>query len=457
MTILSTLLFLAVPTACGYFLVSLICRKNPLPFFVTLPVGYGIGMGLLTHWAVILSFLSVPLCAASINIPMIILTFLFAGLHLKSGHNYRALSWPAVRFDGVNLIFVVFILYILAYIFWWGVNAPMAEWDTYSTLGLKSKTIYYSQSLKYLPFMPKFDYPIHLELVLAWLSSCLGSWDNTVIKIVYPMSCLAYVAIQYSFMRYLTSIRWALFSIVLLLSSGFLVYHSAISYRDITMMFYNCTAVLLILLWHRQKQSMYLILAALFSGFTSFIKLEGFGYLGIHNLLVIMLMCKAGFLDLNAKIKWTSIFGLISLGIYGIFTVYKKTYILPLIPPELISSENFDLSRLSFRLSSETLFRMKIVVRRYVTDFFLSGNWALVWSIFFISGINISRKKISMEIKGLFFVLFLFFTIYFFSYTFTQHFFWIAERNDVLSRSLLHIFPMITILIPLLNTAEDED
>ncbi|MGE0269149.1 MAG: hypothetical protein AB7S78_11925 [Candidatus Omnitrophota bacterium] len=456
MDLLSVTLYLLIPTTLGYFLVTLLSWKTPLPFFVKFMLGYGIGAGLLTHWAVILSYFKIPFCAVSINVPILAVTLLLFCLiaRIKNKPNLKLLKYK-LKFDTINSIFLLFSIYIICFIFWSGTNIPISEWDTYSTLGLKAKTIYYDKSLNYLPYIGKFNYPIHLELMLAWLSSCLGYWDNTVIKFVFPMSCLAYLVIQYYFLRHFTSARWALFSIVLLLSSAFVVYHSYISYRDITMMFYNCTAILLIILWYSQKQNMYLVLGALFSGMTSFIKLEGFGYLGIHNLLVWMLMYYINFIDTKKKTKLTILFGTISFGMYALFMFYRKLYILPFVPPELLNSEHFNLSHLTLNLSADTLFRIKIVMRRYITNFYLTGNWSLVWLFFLISVLQISNKRISMEIKAFFFVLGLFFVVYLFSYIFTQHYLWVAFKADVLSRSLLHIFPLITILIPLLNVPEE--
>jgi len=456
MELITVILYLFIPTALGYSVVNLISLKNSPPRYVKLMLGYGIGTGLLTNWVILLCFLKIPLNAISINFP-ILLTTLFLMYTFFKLKNKVYLLFPKVeeKLDLLSWLFCFFILYILYFIFWSGVNIPISEWDTYSTLGLKAKTIYYNQSLNYLSFIGKFDYPVHLEILLAWLSFCLGYWDNTLIKIFYPMSCLAYIVIQYHFLRSFTSMRWALFSIVLLLSSAFLVYHSLISYRDVTMMFYNCTSILLIILWYKEKQIMYLLLGALFSGFTSFVKLEGLGYLAIHNLLVCLLMSQANHLDLKEKVKYTALFGMIGFSIYLLFMFYKNLYILPFVPLEMVNPEHFNLSQLNLNLSSDTLFRIKIVLRRYVSNLFLSGNWSLVWLIFLISLIHISKKIISIEIKALFFVLGSFFSIYLFSYIFTQHYIWVAFKEDVMSRSILHIFPIVTILIPLLNTAEE--
>lgn len=457
MEILIVILFLSIPIALGYSLVNLICMKDALPFYVKLMLSYGIGTGLLTNWVIILSFLEIPLNAISINLPILTLTLFLTYLSIKKRFESESrILKRKMTIDPLNCLFWVYILYILSFIFWSGINIPISEWDTFSTLGLKAKTIYYNQSLDYLSFIGKFDYPIHLEILLAWLSFCLGYWDNTLIKIFYPMSCLAFLAVQYYFLRFFVSSRWALFSLVLLLSSAFVIYHSLISYRDVTMMFYNCTSILLILLWHREKKIMYLIMGALFSGFTSFIKLEGFGYLGIHLLLVCLLMFHTNHLKIKEKTKLIAMFGIIGFGIYSIFTLYKNLHILPFVAPEMINPDHFSLSHLNLNFSSETFFRIKIVLRRYISNFFLSGNWSLVWLIFFISIIHITDKVISMEIKALSFVLVSFFTIYLISYIFTQHYVWVAFKDDVLSRSLLHIFPIITILIPLLNTAEEK-
>ena len=453
------LILLLLPLTAGTLLARWLSRNAPLPLPLLLALGFGVGTGILTHLFVLLNFVAVPHRFLWVSAGILLLALVMGWLNLKaasSGGDRIALA-PRPQLNAVNAALGLFILYIGGYILWSGFNVPIHSWDTFSTMGFKTKIILYSQSLEYIPRFAKFDYPLHLPSLIAWLASGSGGWDDTLVKMIFPMYSLALAVVLFYALRIFTDGRWALAGVALLLSSNFYVYHSTIAYRDITMMFFNCSAVLLILIWQRTEFRTSLLLAALLSGMTSFIKLEGFGYLGIHNLLVLIILFFDKKMSWKDKFLRQLAFSAISIGIYAIFTVYKKTAILPLVPDWRVHHTHFDLNRLSLELGMESLTRMGVVLQRYLENMFLSGNWNMVWVLFFASCLRIETWVRCATLRYLALFLLIFFAIYFGSYSLTQHYYWVSDKYDVMSRSMLHIFPLIPLAICLLNFSPKKD
>jgi len=458
MLLLKAILYLCLPTAFGCTLVMWITRKNPLPFLVCLALGYGLGTGLTSFWMLLLSYANLPLTPLSINIPLLI--GLILCVFVLNQHRIKpdlSSVFFEKGFDPLRIALLFIISLMLYYIYWRAITIPILSWDTFATMGLKGKVFFFDQSIANLSNIPTFGYPFHIPLLQAWLSISLGVWDNHIVKLFFPVTCTFYLIIQYTFLRQFTNVRWSLLSLLLLLSSNFFIYHSTISYRDITMLYFNCTSVLLIILWHTKKAPSYLLLAAFFAGITSFVKMEGFGYLGIHTLLVCFLLWKDTTSHLKDKMNTLSRFILISFSFFAVFYLYKKFYILPYIPERIFNVNHFDLSHIHLTFSTELFMRIHVVLYRYAENFFISGNWCLTWPLFFISCSQWPRKKDSKEINALLLVLGISFLIYFSAYTLTQHYHWVSDKHQVLSRSILHSFPLVTILIVLLNFSEKKN
>ncbi len=455
----AALFLLLIPLVTGSLLVKWLNRKSPLPWPLTLALGFGIGTGILTHIFVLLNFIDIPHRFSTVNALMVLLAGILLWLNLSRRPKTIIPSdfGPTPQLNTLNTLILLFVIYQLVYIFWCGLNVPIHSWDTFSTMGFKAKIILYSQSLENIARFAKFDYPLHVPTLMAWTAFGSGGWDDTYVKILFPLYCLCFSVIFCYTLRMLTNTRWAIIGLALLFSSAFFIYHSTIAYRDITMMFFNCSTVLLILMWHKSEYRLSLALAAVFSGLTSFIKLEGFGYFAMHNVLVFAILVCDKNLSWKDKIVRQFLFTSVSLVIYSIFTVYKKTVILPNVPEWSVVATHFDLNRVSLVLEAESLSRMRVVLLRYLENMFLSGNWNVVWVLFFASCLRIGAwaRSATMRYIGVF--LLTYFAIYFTSYSLTQHYLWVAEKYDVMSRSMLHIFPLIPLAICLLNFYGDEN
>lgn len=111
----------------------------------------------------------------------------------------------------------------------------------------------------------------------------------------------------------------------------------------------------------------------------------------------------------------------------------------------------FNLSKLQIETDTGVLNKIFVVLKKMYHNLFFSGNWNIMWIVFLISLLFLLKKKISSEVGMILTGILLYFGIYLCGYTFTQHYYWVAETHTVLSRCTLHFFPLAVLSIVLIN------
>lgn len=459
---LTSLIFISTIIASGYCGV-LLCnlRRHPIPLLFSIALSYGLGAGILTVGMLLLGSLSIPLTMQRttfilILLPLILTVRSLAG-HKHSMPRREGLIFPRITFDPLSFLFLIFLMFYTAYIFWRASHVPISTWDAFATHAFNAKILYYEQSLQYFNNMPHNNYPLHVPLLQAWFTLANGQWDDQLIKTPFPFYFISTLIVMYYFLIHYTRPRWALLGLLFLTSSSFLIYHATIGYRDFTLLYYNFTTIVLLLLWNKKNSLPFLILAALFSGFTSFTKLEGAGYLFIHLILLVGILLHQRHISIFNKIKNLLIFSIPSLSICLFFHIYRYLSLKQTTTQPLPDSDAFNLYQLKISISPVLIERLGVVLQKFITNMFFTNNWGIVFLIFILSLLRPKKKNITPEIKFLLLGLFSFFFIYVSAYTLTQHFYWIAHTEDVLSRCILHFFPLIPVLIILINFAQMED
>lgn len=452
MIVLNFLTIMILPVALGYCLIKVFDKKKLLPLTFSLALAYGLGTGLLTLWMFLLGVLRLPLTITTTNYPaalLFIICFLFMLKSRDQSFNKRSNRPLSFRhLDPVSIVLILFILLQVSYVFWRAFTVPISTWDAIATHTFNAKVLFYEQSLKYANNLPHSNYPLHVPLLQAWVALNTGAWDDQIIQGVFPLYFLSTLAIMYYFLRNHTRARWALLGLVFLASAPFLTFHATIGYRDLPLLYYNYTAIVLLLLWSKKKEPVYLILASLFGGITSFVKLEGTGYLLVHILLLMTILAQERALTIIEKFKTFLKFVIPSLSICLSFHIYRY---LSLAGKASSDNLSFNLYTLGLDPATNYLQRLKIVLGKIGQNLFFSNNWNILWLILVISLLRLNRKNFSFEVKLLCLTLILVAGIYLPAFTLTQHYYWITQTSDVLSRCILHIFPLVPTLIILIN------
>lgn len=439
---------IAIPVGLGVVIVLSIAGQRswrPLPLTA---LAYGLGMGVLTQWMLILGAFKIPFGVAAIGLPLLVTAVLLSGrLYLQKTrcqNNPPIFLTTAEPSNVLNFLLKLFIIYFLGYITWRAVSVPIGDWDAIATIAYKAKVFFYERSIAHLKTLPYDSYPLHVSFSEAWVAFNLGYWDDALIKIVFPLYALSYLCLHYEVLKLFTNTRWALLGCVLLLSSNFFVYHSTIGYRDIVLMYYNCTTVLLLVLWVRTRYDAFVYLAGLFSGFTTFAKMEGVAYFAVHTVLVIGILAVLMRDSWPAKFKQFLKFIVPSAGIYSIYFFYKVITQAHLVKPGT-----------EVHFSFENFKRIPKIIEKFAEGFFWLGDWNIVWVLLFISLLNYRRIKESAAIKIFLAGLLLMLGAFSSFLLLTEYFDWISKPGmdyALLSRLLLHVFPLVAALVVLLGS-----
>jgi len=449
--ILNLSLSLLIPLSTGYAFLLWLDQKYAIPPSLKIALAYGLGLGLLAIWMLCLGILQQNFNLFSIGMPLIVVTSILTMHSLKRKKQIKitkalVLSNKSTSQHGIMKILqnmfisllIVFIALNTIYVFWRSMAIPISTWDAIATIAFKAKIFFFEQSLPSLDLLPHGAYPLFVPFIESWIAFNLGYWDDLLVKIIFPCALLSYLIIHYKFLAYFTDRTWALLGCTILLSSNFFIYHATISYRDFFLMYFNSITIMLLLFWNHSKSNLFLILAGLFAGFMTFTKLEGTGYLFIQTFLVIGLLWKNETLPLTGKLKKFIIFAIPSYLICLLFHIYK-----------IYLGVAGMSGRMSLATADDYLVRFPVIVYDFFSNLFFSGNWNIVWSLLLISLLLHARKfQRSIEIKMLSLSLFLFFLTYFIFLTFTSA---LIDNTGLLSRIILHFFPISVLLIIFLN------
>ncbi len=453
---------LLIPLAIGYAVILFISRNQIMPIFLRLALSYGMGMGILAFWMMLLgmfgqTFNLWTVGGPLLGIALILVLFLFISQknemkyddditylnEISSSRNESLMS------KGLKWLFLfVMIMYIfhnIFYVFWHAMNVPISTWDAIATVAFKAKIFYYEKSLPPLNFLPHKTYPLLVPLLQTWVTLNLEQWSDQLIKIIFPCAFLSYLCIQYYFLRFFTNKVWAILGCTILLSSNFFIYHATISYRDFFLMYYNCSTIMFLLLWSAHKEkSFYLLMASFFAGFASITKLEGTAFMMIYFFLFLLI--NFYFKGSYVKNRWINMIRFI----VPVITIWIPFHIFKLVTGVV----NSDKTQLEF--SVEKILLIPQIILGFANNLFLSGNWNIVWWVMLISLIHWGRKRKNIEVKLISLSIILFFALYAAVALMTANYTWIAGENRItgLSRLILHFYPLSVLLIVLLNYPE---
>ncbi len=461
MTGLNLILSLLIPFSAGYTLLGFLFPNRCIGLFLKIALAFGLGLGLLSIWMLVLGICQLPFNSFVIGSPLIITAalFYFLGLRRKKVVQPTATSFIIQTRDSNQLhgskrilhivMMIGLIVYIalnIFYVFWRATAIPIATWDAIATVAFKAKVFYYEQSLPSLDHLPHKTYPLFVPFVQSWIAFNLGYWDNFLIKIIFPCAFLSYLIAHYKFLGHYTNRTSALLGSAILLSSNLFIYHATISYRDFFLMYFNCITVMLLVLWNNSKVNGFLILAGLFAGFATFTKLEGTAFLGVYFIIFSMINFPSKTFSIKEKLVNTMKFCIPSFGISFTFHIYKVWNKVLLEGPGIVDKTRID-------LTWEKISLIPQILTSFLRNLLLSGNWNIIWLLALLSSIHLVKKRKNAEIRLILLSLILFFGLYIGVAVLTINYVWIAgaKSSTTLSRLILHFFPLSVLLIILLN------
>ena len=287
------------PILIGQQTLMILLPKNNLCRSASICISYGLGLGLISFYIFIAGWLNLPLTLSHLYpglIGMSVIFFIFQMLkpeprpqQSEPVDNSATDGLPQSNpgYKALLCLTILLAIYYCIYMIWCVNHLPVYTWDSIATSVYNSKILFYEKSLSAQKNFAHLSYPLQFPIIITWISLHLGEWNDQAIKYLFPVTFIMFTILLHHFLSLWVGKKKALWGVLMLFSSNFLIYHATISYRDILMMFYVVGSILFMFEWNRTKLIGYLILSALFIGFSTFLKLEGTAYALILGLTLL--------------------------------------------------------------------------------------------------------------------------------------------------------------------------
>ncbi len=162
---------------------------------------------------------------------------------------------------------------------------PNYEWDAYMIWGLKAKVLTYEPIRNATYFHNSqfarlhLNYPLMTPFLMAGLNSFFGAPQETIAKLIFPLSFCCLGCFVYSGLRQRLSLTQSLMLTAIYLSMPKLLRWGGSGLADVPLAAFYSAVVLYLIRWNESGEVRDLILASLFMSFCVFTKNEGLAIL----------------------------------------------------------------------------------------------------------------------------------------------------------------------------------
>ncbi len=429
-------------------MILLFSRKNELFPLERLAYAWGIGVGILTLQMYFFAKIGIRLTIPNIAIPSFFFFACLAAYSLyKKGVFFDAHGllgqvkgvFSADKKEGLvrvlaEKILIAWIGLKLLYIFFEALIKPVVAWDALAHWSFTAKVFFVERTI------PSFLMQISganahsntqlCPLLQAWLYISMGTWNEIMSKIIFPIFFAAMLLIFYYVIRREQSRLKSLLFTFFLSSLPLLAYHSTIEYADIAVAFYTLAAVLMLLRFFNVLDLKFLWGSALLFSLSYFSKEEGMFY----SFAAFVILCSFMILNKNFTERFDRKKLMILLG--AGFTALTMYIVYLLFFQKIGIWQGIFWGRLP---GIHDIFLSKM---------FFSGNWNITWTAFiaavFYRFLRGGRGRCSYLLALILLILSMFVAYYLMAHEGVDV--WLHD-GTVLSRNFLQFAPIIIFYI----------
>ncbi len=445
---------IGLPLLSGMLTLGLIIGNQRISAGFALAVGYALGMGILGQLMLVMGWRDLALSKDTIAGALLIYSAVICILIF-----FRRRYFPSKKIDLMNdrneawtgaqqlmaVLMSAYVLYQMVFIFWNAYYVPVFQADSFSVHAYKAKIFFYTHHLKqpseaYLTGK-YLTYPLQVSLAMAWLAFNIGQWHEGWVKMIFPVNCVAFCVIVYHCLKAWTDRLTALLAITLLVSSLFFVLHASIAYADFTVMFYAMSAMLLMAYGLNKRRVAFIILGGLMAAFAVSVKFEGTVYALLGGIILCRFIFAKEFFDTKFALKAIAAYFLPIIGTEINLHIYKFHY-------GIVESLNHEHDPAFFHQGAYILSMSRV----FADNFFLSGNWNILWPLLIIMYWANGKDQKTFMIKFFSFALSIFLGFFLLAVPLTNLFAYHANTSSIgtVSRLILHFYPLCPLLIALL-------
>lgn len=404
---------LAVFYLNGFFLLALL-RYDPKDLLKRPHLAFFFGTGITAFLTFLLSFAGIPLKAVNgvIGLAMLLLPGACA-LVLRKGKRGWTIHDGSPPSPGghvnkrLKFFCLLCILIIAIQLFCVLLSSsimPEASWDGRARWAFKAKIFYQEERLdlgyfsdpKYVESHPY--YPLLVPLNMAHLYSFMGEANDSAVKLLFALYVCMAVWTFFDFLRrslplfpalIFTAFLGTIPGLYLTLGGGdgFLVTEGSAytSMADLPLAFHAMTAVIFLLCYLRNRNSLLLAAGAILLSYCAFTKLEGF-----YFSVIVMLSLAAATLVMDGKPSLRAVLQLLMLAgvflaLYLPWALFKWRY----VP---FAHENFP-PHLTISYALERLDRLTFILPRLLWECVYVPRWHVIGILFLLGVLYLVVKR----------------------------------------------------------------
>lgn len=294
---------------------------NREPAEVRFPLYFFAGTSLIGLYMLILSLLNFRYSVASIAFPIILLS-------IPALRSIRDIQPPALKLPRFNLsielISFLCLGLICAAMLIDGFVSPVFSKDAFAMWFFKAKMIFMEKRIPFEVFRQPYyaysspEYPLLAPLNLAWISLCLGLWNDILLRMFFIVQYMLFIPFFYSSLKRYTNRNMAALGCLLLMANRHVLVYAANGYLDLMVGMFTAISAIYLIKWMNEKDKGHLLLSAFFIGCAAFTKYEGIAlFLAMAVTLALFLLANKGKAGFRGSIAGFSAFIALAALVFG--------------------------------------------------------------------------------------------------------------------------------------------
>lgn len=440
--ILKLIFWLGITLSIGWSILSIISYNRKHLFFIIekIALSYAFGLAAVSIEMAILSSVGIKFSIFSILVwwlPVFLTAFILAvSIDRLSGAENTIRDKSNLSFLEKFCIFGI--SFEVFYAFFRALIKPLESYDSIAIYALKSKIFYLANIIPHnfftdlKSFVPHIEYPLLIPLSETYFYTFLGSLNDQLVKVIFPLYYISILAVFYSILRRFLGRKYSLLFTFLLATVPQFKDYATIGYTDLPLAFYYSVSALYLFLWMKEKETLYLILSFLTSIFSVWTKTEGLMLTGINLMVVVIYILLEGRVQFRQAFYYL-LFSLVSISAY-IFI--RKTLGLGL-HGDVTQRGPSDLARILLNIKN-----VPSILYEYQIQFFGPKKWNIVWIIFLFTFVANFKNSFSRGIR------FITVTLIFIFLGYTSIYIMLSKSitwylSTTASRFFIHFLPLV--------------
>jgi len=433
-------------------------ERGSLNFFERMAISYGLGIGALSLEMFLFSLAGLKYSAGYVILPwgIILVANIFIYFIKKPVRQKKPFYVEPGGMLKAGRMLSVFlssgIVFEIAYSFFRALIKPIESYDAVAIYAIKAKIFYVARSIpeeffsKLSSLFPHPDYPLNIPIFQAFLYGAMGSLNDQLVKIIFPLYFVSILAVLYfSVRRFAGSLYALLFTFILATIAQFNAY-STNGYIDLPLAYYCfISAILLFKYFEDTKKGYFVVLSAMMAGLAAWTKNEGILYCAVSLCLFAL------FLIVNRR--KVSIRDAGGLFVYAgiIFIIYSPW----LWTKAVYAITNVDVGPLSITPAAmvKQSYKALPILYEFQRQFFGPKKWNLIWIVAMFAVLfnykKLFNKTLYYITAYLIFVFCGYILIYLISNVEIRYF-----LNTTWSRFPIHFMPVLVYWLALLLKEE---